>query len=104
MPGIYKSNIRLSTDGTLRSDGNLIATEEESNSTLNMNSIDDGGRLNPTRNLQPGVAVTERKRIRLTKRQINIVTWNVRTLKQVGKLHLLINELSRMNCKIPGIS
>ena len=81
MPGIYKPNIRLSTDGTLRSDDNLIPTEEEPNSTVNMNSIDDGGRLNPTGSLQPDVAVTERKRIRLTKTQINIATWNVRTLK-----------------------
>ena len=90
MSEIYKSNIRLSTDGTLRSDGNLIVTEEESNSTLNMNSIDDGGRSNPTGSLQRDVAVTERKRIRLTRRHINIATWNVRALKQVGKLPLLI--------------
>ena len=98
------SNIRLSTDGILKLDDNLIATEEESNSTLNMNSIDDGNRFNSTGSLRPDVAVTERKRLRLTKRQINIVTWNVRTLKQVGQLHFLIRELGRMNCKRTGIS
>ena len=41
--------------------------------------------------------------MRVITRQINIATWNVRTLTQVGKLHPLINELSRMNCKITGI-
>ena len=104
MSGIYKWNMPLLTDGTLRSDDNLIATEEESNSALNINSIDDSDRLDPTGSLQPGVAVTESKRIQLTKRQINTATWNVRILKQAGKLHLLINELTRMNCKITGIS
>ena len=64
----YKSNTRLSIDGTLRSDDNLMATEEESNSTLNMNSIDDSDRLNPIGSLQPDVAIRERKRIPLTKR------------------------------------
>ena len=67
MPGINKSKVRLSNGGTPKSDGNLIATAEESNSILNMNSTNNGGRLNPTGRLQPDVAVTERRSMRLIK-------------------------------------
>ena len=41
---------------------------------------------------------------RPNKKAFKIGTWNVRTMKEVGKLHLLIDELERMKLKITGLS
>ena len=35
---------------------------------------------------------------------LNIGTWNVRTLRQEGKLHLLQHELTQLNMNITGLA
>ena len=35
---------------------------------------------------------------------LNCGTWNVRTLKETGKLHLLLSEAGRVNCDILGVA
>ena len=40
----------------------------------------------------------------LVKDGIIIGTWNVRTLKQSGKIELLVNEMDRVNWNTLGIS
>ena len=41
---------------------------------------------------------------RLARRTINIGTWNIRTLKEIGKLHILTSEMERLNCEIIGLT
>ena len=67
----------------------------------------DGVVLKPQGRITPENAPIQMRRKLLKKKKKNVLrigTWNVRTLKKAGKLHLVIHELEDVNVDITGLS
>ena len=60
--------------------------------------------MEPKQKQYPGVDVTDdRSKVRCSKEQYCIGTWNVRSMNQ-GKLEVVKQEMARVNVNILGIS
>ena len=74
---------------------------------MNSQSIsrfDDVGVPNRNRRTSIECPTSRNGFLRCNQQLIKIATWNVRTLKDIGKLHLITNELTRLSCDIIGLS
>ena len=65
----------------------------------------DGVVLNPQGRITPdNVPIQIRRKLSKKQNVLRIGTWNVRTLKKTGKLHLILHELEEVNVDIAGLS
>ena len=80
-----------------------LATGEEQD-FRGSDGVHDGAILNPSGRSVPDPA-SYNSRVKLKFKQLlNVGTWNVRTLLEMGKLHLLIDELDYLKCGITGLA
>ena len=77
---------------TLRDATNVNATGEGRNATVN-EGHDDSAVLNPSGRIALDGASRKRKQNKSSTNPIKLGTWNIRTLKKLGQLQLLIKEL-----------
>ena len=88
----------------LTTSGHVSQTGEESQPRISTGDIHDATATNPDTGSAAAEPVTRTSEVRLSRHSTCIGTWNVRTLMDTGKLHLLIEELQRNKLRITGIS
>ena len=98
-----KTSISLDSEPPGLSDDHNAAGEESMNSR-SISRFDDVGVPNRNRRTSIECPTSRNHFLRFNKQPIKIATWNVRTLKDTGKLHLIVNELTRLSCDIIGLS
>ena len=103
MPTQQQSKQAMSLDGgTRRLKRDRNTTGEESCSSKSSYSQNDGKLPNPQGGVSPERSSSKNAAHRL--KGIKIGTWNVRTMYDTGKLHLLAKEMTRLNCNICGLA
>ena len=98
----YENKTMSPTNESFRLEGELSATEEESRNNAGNINRNDGSSPKPEKGSHDPDADEKGNVRRLNTARIG--TWNVRTLLDVGKIHLLTQELRRLKCNICGVS
>lgn len=97
------SRYHLESSETLRDAANVNATGEGRNAVVN-ESRDENAALKPSGGAVFDGVFQKRKQSKSSKNLIKLGTWNIRTLKKLGKLELLINELDKFQIDVAGLA